>query len=63
MTGKAEARKRLLTPLTDEEAKDLVFVTKADIDASLREADRWLWCQPLRVTGMRYLAPVLRRST
>lgn len=36
------ARKRLLTPLADEQARDLRLVTPAEIDAALRRADQEL---------------------
>lgn len=37
--AKAEARRRLLTPLSDEEAKALRLITREEIEAVLRQAD------------------------
>jgi len=41
-----EVLKRLLTPLTDEEAKDIKLVTREELDEAIGRVDRALRGQP-----------------
>lgn len=43
--NREEARRRLLTPISDEEVARLPLVTRAELSAALREATRPPWAR------------------